>query len=329
MLSGASPENRFDTETPSSARSPRPLLARSSMTAASAGTVGDQHATELAVVPPERGHVVAGAVQDALLAGRRGAGQLHGPLLEPVAAGGHPAGQGRHRAGLECPLGDGVGDSVHLHEHDAFDLGVGDGLGPGAEPAQRDREGVVGPGGRHPGQQGADRGGDPGRRDQGPERVRRDSGQEEQRDVHRDRLPRDREGRDGQPPDRTGHDDEDRTDEDAEDRGERRGDDQVQRDEELRPGSKAAAAISASELIAQASTIRPRSDGRSRKDMRSVWPCARRSVSPTMGDSNPSPDRRVGPKVTQAIWPVADLRGTLRQALPTAQTSSSDRGDSP
>jgi hypothetical protein len=37
MLVGASPENRFEIETPSSARSPLPVLARSSMMAASAG----------------------------------------------------------------------------------------------------------------------------------------------------------------------------------------------------------------------------------------------------------------------------------------------------
>ena len=65
--------------------------------------VGDEHPAELPVVPAERGYAGAGPVQDALLAGRRGARQLHRPLLEAVAARVHPAPERRHRARTAAP----------------------------------------------------------------------------------------------------------------------------------------------------------------------------------------------------------------------------------
>ncbi len=138
--------------------------------------VGDEHPAELAVVPTERRYAGTRAVQDALLAGRRGARQLHGPLLEPVPAGVHPPPEVRHRAGLQRPPGHRERHPVELDEDDAVDLGVRDARLALAEPAQRHHEGVVGAGGRQPGQEGADRGGDPGRCDQGPEGRHLDPG---------------------------------------------------------------------------------------------------------------------------------------------------------
>ena len=86
--------------------------------------VGHEDAAELAVVPPEGGDAGEGAVQNALLAGRRRARQLHSPLLEAVGAGVHPAAQRRHRPGLQCPLGHRERHPVELDEDHSVDLRV-------------------------------------------------------------------------------------------------------------------------------------------------------------------------------------------------------------
>ena len=126
MFVAASPENRLEIETPSSASSPRPVLARCSMTSGVRRLVGHEHPAELTVVPPEGRDAGERAVQDALLAGRRRAGQLHRPLLEAVAPGVHPAAQRRHRPRLQRPLRHRERHPVELDEHHPVDLGVRD-----------------------------------------------------------------------------------------------------------------------------------------------------------------------------------------------------------
>ena len=137
---GASPENRLETETPSSASRPAPVAGALLDDGGVGRPVGDEDPAELAVVPPERRDAGAGAVQDALLAGRRrarraGRSTPRSRWLPAV----HPAAQRRHRPGLQGPLRDREGDPVELHEDDAVDLRVGDLCPPGAVAAQRRR----------------------------------------------------------------------------------------------------------------------------------------------------------------------------------------------
>ena len=168
MRAGASPVNRLETETPSSASSPRPLLARSSMTAASAGRFATR------TRPSSRSyHRNAGtprAVPCRMPCWL--AGVVHGSCtVHSCERGGRldPAPQVRQVAGPERPLGDGEGDPVQLDEHDPVHLRVRDLRRARVE--QRGHERLVGAGAQHPGQQGPERGSDPGRRDHGPERV--------------------------------------------------------------------------------------------------------------------------------------------------------------
>ena len=91
-----------------------------------------------------------------------------------------------------------------------------------AEPPQGGREGVVGPRGRQPGQEGADRGGDPRRGDQRPEGRDLDARYDEDRQVHHDGLSGDREKTHGPPADRTRHRGEHGTKQEAEHAGDRR-----------------------------------------------------------------------------------------------------------
>ena len=122
----ASPVNRLEIDTPSSASRPRPVLARDSMMEASSGRLATRTRPSVAVVPAEGRHPVGAALQDGLLAGRRRAGQLHGPLVHRVRAAVEPAPQRRHRPGPQRPLHDREGDAVQLDEHDPVDVGVGD-----------------------------------------------------------------------------------------------------------------------------------------------------------------------------------------------------------
>ena len=183
------------------------------------GTVGHQDAPQVAVVPAERRDPVGAALEDGLLAGRRRAGQLHGPLVDRVRAGVEPAAQRRHRPGLQHPLHDGEGDTVELDEHDAVDIGVGD-LAR-LDPQQARGEGLVGAGADQPHEQGRERCGEPGRRDRGAERVERRAGDDVHRDLHHDRLAEQGRRRYGEPADGGGHLDEHGTHDHADETGDR------------------------------------------------------------------------------------------------------------
>ena len=122
---GASPVKRLEIETPSSASRPCPLLARGLDDRGVLGTVGDQDAAQLAVVPAEgRDPVRRCPCRIACWL----AGVVHGSCTvhscSACAAGVHPAPQRRHRPGRERPLHHREGHAVELDEHDAVDVGV-------------------------------------------------------------------------------------------------------------------------------------------------------------------------------------------------------------
>ena len=271
MLVGASPENRLEIETPSSASSPSPLLARSSMTAASAGRLAtstrpssrsyQRNAGTPAQVPCRMPCWLAGVV--------------HGSCTVHSWSRWLPESTQRRRVGIvpDCSAhwATGKGTPSSCTKTTPSTSGSETARPFRAEPAQRDRERVVGPGGHQPGQEGADRGRDPGRGDQGPERVHLDPGEEQQREVHHDRLPGDGESADGQPADRGGHRDEHRTDRTPKTPVTAAAATRLQRRLACRPESSRSAVISARELIAHASAMRTRSETRSLARMRSVW----------------------------------------------------------
>ena len=123
---GASPVNRLEIETPSSASRPRPVLARASMIEASSGRLATRTRPRSRSYHRKAGTPSALPMEDRLLAGRGRARHLHGPFVHGVRAGVEPAPQRRHRAGLQHPLHDGEGHAVELDEHDAVHVRVGD-----------------------------------------------------------------------------------------------------------------------------------------------------------------------------------------------------------
>ena len=184
MLIGASPGRGWRSRRRRRRAGPCPLLARCSMRAASAGRLATQRPTELAVVPPEGGYAGAGPCRMPLLARRGRAGELDGPLLESVAAGVDPASQVRHGPGLQRPPGaTGKGHPSSWTKTAPSTSGSGRWpFWPNRRSADVER--VVGPGGRQPGQEGADRGRDPGAATRVQKSERLDPGTTLQREVH-------------------------------------------------------------------------------------------------------------------------------------------------
>ena len=80
------------------------------------GVVGHQQPARVLLVPPERRHLPAGAVQQPGLAGGCGGRQLHVPGRRDVAARAHPPGQGRQVPALDRPLQQRCRQPVDLDE---------------------------------------------------------------------------------------------------------------------------------------------------------------------------------------------------------------------
>ena len=127
------------------------------------GLVRDQHPVVRAVVPPERGYPVDHTVEDAHLARWCRRRQLRRPLAQRVRAATHPPGQGRHSSGVDGHLDHRERDAVHLHEHDARNVCIGQRdrvPASGADESADER--LIGARGAEPADHGADQAHDDG-----------------------------------------------------------------------------------------------------------------------------------------------------------------------
>ena len=195
---GASPVKRLETETPSSASRPSPVLARDSMIEASSGRLAPAPAPgrgRTSGTPGRRRRCPAGSPAG-WPASCRAPGRS---TREPRGCRCRASAAASASSRLQHPLHDGERHTVELDEDDTVDLGVGDLAG--LDPEQARREGLVRAGADEPDEQGAEGSRQPGRRDGCPERVERRTRDDVHGEVHHERLTEQRRHRHGEPAD--------------------------------------------------------------------------------------------------------------------------------
>ena len=216
---GASPVNRLEIETPSSASRPWPVLARVSMIEASSGRLATSTRSRSRSYQRNAGTPSALPCRIACWL----AGVVHGTWTIHSWTAWLPLSSQRRSVGIvpDCSTHCMTGNDTPSSWTNTTPSTSGSGISPGLILQQAGREGLVGAGADEPDEQGAEGSSEPGRRDGRPERVERRAGDDVHGQLHHDRLPEQGRQRHGDPPDGGRDLDEDRSHDHAEQTGHR------------------------------------------------------------------------------------------------------------